>query len=485
MDDAVVFNRHFTVTSPCGPSRASLMTGLYAMNHRSVRNGTPLDANRTTVAREMRTLGYDPTLFGYTDTTIDPRHHHPADPLLRSYETALPDFNEKLEMRFEQSYPWRAHLLKQGYSPPDYSEFYYPQSAEGNAPVSLGDPAFFSAADSETAFLTDAVLDYLKIETSDTKQRSADRSWFVHASYLRPHPPWIAPAPYNQLYLDSDIPAPVCRPSKSEERVIHDFFKVSQDDLRIDSFIPGFASSLDFDHPDTIYRIRAIYFALITELDHNIGRIIEFLKQSGQYDDTLIVFTADHGEMLGDRHLWGKETVYDAASHIPLIIRDPACSNAYGRNVDQFTESIDIAPTILESLGGAIPAAMNGVSLSPWLAGEGAHGWRDSIYFELDLANPLTPTPWQKHTGLSLREANVSVLRDDALKLVHFGGGVEPLLFDMRGPLAEQQNLAQDPAFASELLSMTQRMLDHRIRHADHTLNGLTNVDALQKADVD
>jgi len=92
MEDAVVFNRHYTVTSPCGPSRASLMTGLYAMNHRSVRNGTPLNADLTNIARESRKLGYDPWLFGYTDTTIDPRRYHPADPLLRSYEMASPDF---------------------------------------------------------------------------------------------------------------------------------------------------------------------------------------------------------------------------------------------------------------------------------------------------------------------------------------------------------------------------------------------------------
>jgi len=243
-------------------------------------------------------------------------------------------------------------------------------------------------------------------------------------------------------------------------------------------YVPGFESDLDFDDIEVVRTIRAIYFALVTELDHHIGRIIEFLRQTDQYDDTLIVFTSDHGEMLGDRYLWGKETVYDAAAHIPLIIRDPAHTDFHGTTVDQFTESIDIAPTILQSLGAAVPAAMNGTSLTPWLAGEAVSGWRDSVYFELDLAHPLTPTPWQQHTGLSAREATVSVLRDEMFKLVHFGGGVEPLLFDMRGDAPERENLASDPSSSALLLEMTQRLLDRRTRFADHTLTDLTNGDA-------
>jgi len=222
-------------------------------------------------------------------------------------------------------------------------------------------------------------------------------------------------------------------------------------------YVPGFESNLDFDDIDVVGTIRAIYFALVTELDHHIGRIIEFLRQTDQYDDTLIVFTSDHGEMLGDRYLWGKETVYDAAAHIPLIIRDPAHPELHGSTVEHFSESIDIAPTILQSLGAAVPVAMNGASLMPWLAGETVSGWRDSVYFELDLAHPFSPTPWQQHTGLTAREATVSVLRDESFKLVHFGGGVEPLLFSMRGEAAERENLASDPACSELLLKMTQR----------------------------
>ena len=80
--DGVLFRKHYTQTVPCGPARASLYTGLYAMNHRSVNNGTPLNARFTNIALEARKSGYDPTIFGYTDTSQDPREFHQQDPVL-------------------------------------------------------------------------------------------------------------------------------------------------------------------------------------------------------------------------------------------------------------------------------------------------------------------------------------------------------------------------------------------------------------------
>src|SRR5258708_23932565 len=115
--DAVHFRRHYTQASPCGPARASLLTGLYAHNHRSLRNGIPLDARHTNLAREARKAGYDPILFGYTDTSVDPRLYPPGDPALNSYEGVLPGFSPGVVMS-NGNRPWLADLARKGYAIP-------------------------------------------------------------------------------------------------------------------------------------------------------------------------------------------------------------------------------------------------------------------------------------------------------------------------------------------------------------------------------
>ena len=110
------FDSHFTVTVPCGPARASLLTGLYAMNHRSVRNGAPLARHHATIATEMRRAGYEPLLFGYTDTTPDPTGMDPEDPDLTIYEGVAPGFRELVEMRLEAGLEWPAWLASRGHA---------------------------------------------------------------------------------------------------------------------------------------------------------------------------------------------------------------------------------------------------------------------------------------------------------------------------------------------------------------------------------
>ncbi|MCB0965021.1 MAG: sulfatase-like hydrolase/transferase, partial [Acidimicrobiales bacterium] len=115
----VRFARHWSVTAPCGPSRASLHTGRYLMGHRSVNNGTPLAHDMDNVARRARAAGYDPTLFGYTDTSVDPRTVvDPDDPRLRDYEGVLPGFTEGTVLTWERMDPWLAWLEARGHTLP-------------------------------------------------------------------------------------------------------------------------------------------------------------------------------------------------------------------------------------------------------------------------------------------------------------------------------------------------------------------------------
>jgi arylsulfatase A-like enzyme len=215
--------------------------------------------------------------------------------------------------------------------------------------------------------------------------------------------------------------------------------------------------------------IRALYFGLATEVDTHIGRLIQWLKDSGQYDDTLIVLTADHGEMLGDYDQWGKRSFQDACFHVPLIIRDPQAT-ARGLVIDAPTESIDVTPTILEALGVSVPHSMDGRGLGAFLDGDTPEDWRTHSYSELDFGDPLTPTPWQKQLGLPLDAANLAVLRKGSLRLVQFAGGLPPILMDVENG-GEAVNLAQNPGQMQTMLDLMQDMLCHRMMNTEGTFS--------------
>ncbi len=448
MAEAVSFQRHYSVVNPCGPSRASILTGQYAMNHRAVRNGTPLPHDTPNIATEVRKAGYLPLLYGYTDSAQDPRCFAADDPALTSYEEVMPGFHEAVEMRLELSLPWRADLLAKGYDVPAYPDIFRP-----NGPA-LDDPALYRAEDSDTAFLTDQFLQGL---------RGRPQGWFAHLTYIRPHPPLVAPAPYNRMVTPADIPAPVCVGDMAAEQSRHPFIASTHARTPISSVVEGFP---DLEPtPEAVATLRAVYLGLAAEVDHHIGRIIAALKASGQYDNTLLVVTADHGEMLGDHHAWGKQTFYDAAYHTPLIIRDPRQRQAHGSTVTAPTESIDIAPTILAWLGQCAPDTMDGQALSAFLAGQEPQGWRGFTFSELDFGDPISATLPQTALGLGADQANLAILRSATHTLVHFNAGLPPLLFDHTGA-GELQDIAQTPEAQPVLLEMSRAMLDHRMTHA-------------------
>ncbi|MCG7522200.1 sulfatase-like hydrolase/transferase [Ruegeria sp. Ofav3-42] len=459
MDEAVTFEQHFSVTNPCGPSRASILTGQYAMNHRSVRNGTPLRHDTPNIATEMRKAGYLPMLFGYTDTSADPRVHDQNDPILKSYEHPMNGFHEVVEMRLEESYPWRSHLMQKGYEFEDYWDVHKPVAPSGGQPR-LNDPAMYRAEDSDTAFLTDVFL--------NSMAPFSDENWFAHLTYIRPHPPLVAPAPYNDMYDPETLPRPAGFSDAGVEGAMHPFFGPTIANQTASDFVLGF----DDVEPtiENIQTLRAVYLGLASEVDHHVGRVIRFLKDSGQYDDTMVVVTADHGEMLGDRHSWGKMTVYDAAYKTPLMIRDPNNQARAGSVVSVPTESIDITPTILDWVGQPIPNSMDGRSLLPLLQGETPDDWRSYSFSELDFAEPEKPSVWQHVLGTGNSDSCLGILRDERFTLVEFAAELPPILFDHHKS-GELQNVAVDSEYANDLARLSRQMLRHRMRNMDHTLS--------------
>jgi arylsulfatase A-like enzyme len=222
-----------------------------------------------------------------------------------------------------------------------------------------------------------------------------------------------------------------------------------------------------------IRQMRATYYGLISEVDHHLGRIVEHLKATGEYDRTLIVVTSDHAEMLGEHHAWGKEIYFDQAFHLPLVIRDPRrqADAARGSRVDAFTEAVDIMPTILDWLGRPVPRACDGRSLLPLIEGGTPQDWRDAVFFEHDFRTVATQKA-ETTLGISSDQCSYAAVRDRRYKYVHFAA-LPPLLFDMVNDPHETQNLADRPEMAATVLAYAQKMLDWRLSHADRTLTNM------------
>ena len=464
-EDGVRFAQHYSQCPPCGPSRTSLLTGMYQMNHRSVTNGTPLDAAFTNLAEMARTARYTPWLIGYTDIALDPRRFHPNDPRIGRYEELLPGIQQFAPGSDEASGDpaWWAMLRELGYdhwNQPFRQKPEYAPTIDAKGPTYA--PTIVKAEHGLTAFVADHALRFFR--------QYAGTPWFLHVSFQRPHPPFVAAEPYHDLYRLEDVPDFQALPSREDERALHPFMPFRLERLEMNPKLP-----LDISHPNDSRawrQARATYYGLITELDHHIGRLVAALKELGAYDNTLIVFTSDHGEMLGDHWCWGKETPFDPAVRVPCIVRSPRVSGgARGRVVEQFSEHVDIMPTILDHIGVEAPLQCDGRSLLPFLEGNAPAKWRDAAHWELDFRSINDPSV-EGRFGISIDECCLAVVRTAREKYVHFAG-LPPLYFNLAEDPGERRNLAGDPAHAVAERDLARRMISWRMAFNRRELTGI------------
>ena len=463
--DGVLFNAHYCQAVPCGPSRASLYTGLYLMNHRSATNGTPLDRRHANFAQLLRAAGYDPILFGYTDTSVDPRDYPPDDPKLRTYEGILPGMTLGVHVNTEDVAAWATALAARGYAIPERqsellrrkrSEVDWEDGAPAPAPLAI------DARDDDTHFVTNRAIEYLRSRGGDT------HPWCVHLSLLRPHPPFVAAEPYNALYPPGDMPAPVRAATREDEAAQHPW--LARQVMHSGHRTPR--------REGTRQRLQACYYGLMSEVDEALGRVFDVLRETGDWDRTLVIFTSDHGEQMGDHWLMGKCGYFDQSYRVPLIVRDPRAIAAAtrGRIVARFTEHVDVLPTLLDALALAAPPSCDGYSLAPFLhaATEPAR-WRTEAFWEYDFRN-AQDDGIERALGVPMHACNLAVLRGSRYKYVHFAA-LPPLLFDLDDDPNELVDRSRDPAYASVLVEQAQKMLSLRMRHADQTLTHLRLTD--------
>ncbi|MDX1541288.1 MAG: sulfatase-like hydrolase/transferase, partial [Geminicoccaceae bacterium] len=208
----------------------------------------------------------------------------------------------------------------------------------------------------------------------------------------------------------------------------------------------------------------------VSELDDQIGRLIEALKARGEYDRTLIIVTSDHGEMLGDHWLLGKAGFFREAFHVPLIVRDPLAATTRGGTLDAFTEHVDLVPTILERFGLEVPLQCDGRSLAPFLDGRPALGWRAAAHYEHDFRDVETLT-FETRLGLPSDRCQLAVHHGKRFVYVHFNG-LRPLCFDLEADPAQFTDIAGEPKRAPDVLEQAQAMLTWRMDAAERRLTG-------------
>jgi choline-sulfatase len=217
-----------------------------------------------------------------------------------------------------------------------------------------------------TTWTTDRALEFLA-------RRDERRPFFLTVSYVRPHQPWDPPQPYWDMYVDEDLPAPAVGDWAEERYRPH----VPE--------VPSATAWLADLSPRLIHRARAGYYGCITHVDHQIHRLLEELNRVHDVlEDTVVVFTADHGEMLGDHYHWRKGYPWEGSARVPLLWRFPdSMGMASGRRVDAPVGLEDLMPTLLDLAGVEIPETVEGRSLRPWLRGEApTEAWRDYYHGE-------------------------------------------------------------------------------------------------------
>ena len=422
--EGVRLARHYSQAAPCGPGRAALYTGTYQFNNRVVANGTPLDARFDNVALAARRGGYIPTLFGYTDQSIDPRLvTDRTDERLYTYEGV----DVGLDLRHNHE-PWLNWLRSLGHE------------VDPNAYITLRTEPTRAAEHSVSAFVTNEAMSWIARQ---------DQPWFAHLSYLRPHPPYAAAGTWSTFYDPDDVGEPIAASPMGHP--FHDAVRGHRE----------FAAPAD----EAKWRkLRAQYFGMVSEVDSQLGRLWQMLRDSGQWDNTFIVVTADHGEQLGDHGLINKVGFFESSYHVVGIVRDPTQPHTHGNTVQHFTENVDILPTLCTAMGVATPAQADGCALQPLLQGD-AMGWREAAHWEYDWRD------WYINgllEGDALDQQNLAVLRNNSTAYVQFGDG-SWRCFD----------LAADPTWRTEVtdpaivLVCAQAMLTWRSRHSDRTLTGL------------
>lgn len=444
-EQGAVFKNCYVQNTICSPSRASLFTGMYARNHGLWANGVALPDHRKMFTRNLADAGYDCGMIGkqhlsacegwQTEKRLDdgfrvfewahdPIHRSPQNAYLRWLKKTHPEV-------YTNVFPAEGD--------PDNAEA--GNKSRGATPMNaVPVEAHFShwVAERAIAFVED-------------EAREEDQPFFLIANFFDPHHPFGAPEEFRKL-IDADA---IALPARAEgELATKPEVQGQYSAKSYGGHAPGFQEY----SADEIKEVRAAYYAMIAMVDWEVGRILDALDASGQAENTMVVFTSDHGEMLGDHDIMLKgPMMYDACTRVPLILRWPGQVPA-GEHVDNIVQWIDLTATYLDASNAKGSHSAQGASLMGLFSG--VADWRDWALCEYrDSGHQATPP------------VHTTMLRYEQWKLVIWHGPpatarvMDGELYDLKADPDELVNLYHNP----EHRDLRERMKDQLLNVLDHT----------------
>jgi len=426
------------VTAPsCAPSRASLFTGYYPHTTGIYRNGD----------RWTHSWVEDLSAAGYYTLNVGKMHTAPYD--------APAGFDERYEVENKDRYL----APVPGGEPPLPGEKYY-LDAWDRALMAKGlhkqQREFYREWDDYEERLGAFEWELPKEAHPDVfvgefttqwldRMPKLDRPLFAAVGFPGPHPPFDPTPEFAEEYVTKDLPLPDVSDADLESqppplKALREHNEAVDHD----------SVTHDVDATDEqLHRQRAYYYANVAMIDEQVGEILDALERNG-YDDTVVVFASDHGEMLGDHGHVQKWTMYEEVTNVPAIVWSPGRFDS--REVDDLVSLFDLGPTVLELAGVETDDPMEAESLVPALEGEESWSGRDTVYAE------------HRRDGILQETEFVTMVRTEDWKLVHFVDYDEGQLFDLNGDPDEVENLWDDPDAQEKKRELLDRLLEWRIQ---------------------